>query len=234
MRGIKRLVGAVALALSSAAAADTITVDWNSPVFNPSSVDVGTIIHPGGSTGTNAGRFSGVVTGTVGIPQSELYLSAANFFAYCHDLAQILSTSTYTVSYGASAVMLDFLGAVNGILGNGVYSWIATSSSTIHAAIQLGIWEALHNDGFVLDAGNVRVNLGNVPNTVETQYNTFISAMANFGSLSGQYVMVLQNERSQDVITARQAGEQLVPEPGSVALLGIALAAAALPRRRRH
>ena len=225
MRGIKNVVGAVALALSTAAAADTITVNWNSPVFNPASVDVGTIIHPGGSTGTNAGRFSGTVSATTVIPQSELYQSAASFFAYCHDLAQILSASTYTVSYGASAVMLDFLGAVNSVLGGDVYAWIATSSSTVHAAVQLGIWEALHNDGFVLNAGSVSVNLASVPDTVEAQYNSFITAMAGAGSLDAQYVMVLTNERTQDVITARQPGEQLVPEPGSLALLGIAFAA---------
>ena len=235
MRGIKSLVGAVALALSTTAGADTITVNWNSPVFNPSSVDVGTIIHPGGSTGTNAGRFSGVASNpTGGLQLGELFQSAASFFAYCHDLAQILSTSTYTVSYGASAVMRDFLGAVNSVLGGDQYAWITTSSSTVHAAVQLGIWEALHNDGFVLNAGNVRVNLASVPDTVEAQYNAFIAAMAGAGSLDAQYVMVLTNERTQDVITARQPGEQLVAEPGSLALLGIAFAAGAFARRRRH
>ena len=196
-------------------------------------VDVGTVTHPDGTTGTNAGRFHGKVTATSGIPVSELFQSADDFFAYCHDLAEYLGDGTYTVSYGASAVMLDFLGAVNSVLGGGVNAWITTASSTVHAAVQLGIWEALHNDGFVLNAGNVRVNLASVPDAVEAQYNAFITAMAGADSLSGQYVMVLSARNNQDVITARNPGEQLVPEPASLALLGIAAAAAAFARPRR-
>lgn len=231
MRGFASLAGVIAFALSTTAPAATITVDWSSPVFNPGSVDVGTVTHPGGTTGTNAGRFHGQVTAS-DIPDSELFQSANDFFAYCHDLAEYLGDGTYTVSYGASAVMLDFLGAVNSVLGGGVNAWITTSSSTVHAAVQLGIWEALHGDGFVLNAGNVRVNLASVPDAVEAQFNAFIAEMGIADSLDGQFVMVLSARNNQDVITARTPTDQLVPEPATLSLLGIAVAAA-LARRRR-
>ena len=229
MRRIKSLVAAAALlALATVASAATITVTWNSPVFNPSSVDVGTVNFPGGSTGTNAGRFEGTVTATNGISFSELYQSNTDFFAYCHDLSQTLSSSTYTVA-AASAVMLDFLGAVNAVLGNGVFSWLSPASSTIAAAVQLGIWEALHNDNFVLNTGLVNVNLASVPDPVEAQFSLFAAAMAGSASLSSSHVMVLTNPNTQDVITGRR-----VPEPGTLLLLGFAAAAAGLARRRRR
>lgn len=228
-----RLFATLAFAVCASASADTITVTWNSPVFNPASVDVGLVSFPGGQSNTNAGRFEGTVTATTGISTSELYASAADFFAYCHDLSQTLTNTTYTVSYGASAPMLDFLGAVNSVLGGGAFAWLSPASSTIAAAVQLGIWEALHNDDFVLDTGNVFFDLANVPNAVETQFSAFVAAMAGAASLSPDFVMVLTSERTQDVITGRRPS-LLIPEPGTIALVGFAVAAALLARRRRR
>lgn len=236
MGGIRILVAGAALALSTVASAATITVNWNNPIFNPASVDVGTVTSPSGTTGTNAGRFEGTVTSTVGISTSELFASATDFFAYCHDLGQTIANgAVYTVSPGASAVMLDFLGAVNSVLGGGPFAWLSPANSTVAAAVQLGIWEALHNDNFVLDTGTVRVNLANVPNPVEAQFAAFVGAMgANSADLSPTFVMVLTSSQRQDVITGRVPPGFLVPEPGTLALIGLAAFAGSLARRRRR
>lgn len=236
MRKISSLVtGAVAAVLfSTAASAATISVTWNSPVFNPASVNVGTVTFPSGSTQTNAGRFEGTVTATSGIDPAEIYQSTADFFAYCYQLNQTLSNTVYTVVPGASAVMLDFLGAVNSVLGTGAFSWLSPASSTIAAAVQLGIWEALYSDDFVLNAGLVSVNLASVPDNVETQFAAFVAAMgANSADLSSAFVMTLTSGHAQDVITGRVPPGFLVPEPGTVALLGLAALAAVARRRRR-
>jgi PEP-CTERM motif len=236
MGGIRGLVACGVFAMSTAAAADTIQINWNSPVFNPASVNVGTVNFPGGSSGTNAGRFEGTASNPTGaLSLDQLYLSATDFFAYCHDLAQTLTTSTYTVNYGASATMLDFLGAVNSVLGGGDFAWLTTASSTVHAAIQLGIWEAKFGDDFVLNTGTVNVNLANVPDAVEAQFAAFVAQMgANSTDLDGGFVMVLTNPNTQDVITGHVPPGRLVPEPGTLLLLGFAAAAAGLARRRRH
>jgi hypothetical protein len=235
MNAVKVLVGAVALACCSAASAEpTITVTWKSPVFNPASVDVGTVYHPGGSTGTNAGRFNGKVTATTEVSLSELVQDADNFFAYCHDLAQFLSSGKYSVG-GASGVMLDFLGAVNSVLGGDEHAWITAGDINVAAAIQLGIWEARYDGVFDLATGPVYLkNLAIVPDAVKTQYAEFIAAMGTSDSLDGQYVMVLTNPDTQDVITGRRPPSRLLPEPGSLALLAAAGAIATACSRRRR
>lgn len=234
MKRIKSLVACAVFALSTAAAADTITVTWAGPIFSPlGSVDVGTVTFPGGSTGTNAGRFRGSVTATTGIDPAELIDANPNFFAYCHDLAQTIgSTTTYTVNYGASAVMLDFLGAVNAVLGGDPFAWLHPADVNTSAAIQLGIWEALHNDNFILTSGGVRFS--SVPVAVANLFTSFVNARAGSADLDSSLVMTLTSPYKQDVITGRNPPGQLIPEPATLVLLGVAAVAAGLARRRRN
>ncbi len=234
MSGTRVIIAAFAFAAATAASSATITVDWKNPIFTPPGArNVGTVTYPGGTTPTDAGRFRGEVTGTAGFDPAELIDSAANFYAYCHELSQTINnvSTTYTVSPGATAIMRDFLGAVNSLLGGGPFAWLHPVDSKTAAAIQLGIWEALHNDDFVLTSGGVQFSA--VPNDVALLFQDFVDEMIPASSLSNALVMVLTHGRDQDVITGHTPPGFLVPEPATLALLGLA-AAAALARRRRH
>ena len=230
----KKIVAAVAFSmLTSAASAATITVHWDSPPFDPAGTNVGTIYYPvSHSVRAGAGRFEGTVTATDDFDAAELIDDVDDLFAYCFDLAQTLSTGAiYTVNPGAPLAVRDFLGAVNAYFGGGPFRWLHPANSTESAAIQLGIWEALHNDDFVLTTGNVRFSSVSAP--VSGLYDDIAALRTTSPDLSNGLVMVLHSDTRQDVITGVRPTLRRVPEPGMLALVGIAAAAAAWSRRRR-
>jgi hypothetical protein len=258
MRALRSIGVAAALLCAPLAQAATVTIDWQSGgtygVFDPASgMPIGTIEGPApvGQVTTRAGRFLGEIVATSDIAAEEFYLAPDHFFAYCHDLSEVLANSQYTVEFGASAAVLDFLGAVNSVLSpanSSPYDWIDPADKYVAGAVQLGIWEALYDSGFSLNGGSL--TFGNALNgtmnaTMLNHYNAFIGAMATSDSLDEQFVMRLTSTDTtsptnrarpgtQDVITARFVPPQLlVPEPGTLALVGLAVVAAGLARRRR-
>jgi hypothetical protein len=232
MRKLNALLAGVLVALSTAASAATITISWNSPAFSPSGVNVGTINFPvNQTTGADAGRFEGTATAWSGIDPNTFYASTTDFYAYCFDLAQTLqSGAVYTVIPGAPTVVLDFLGAANAYFGGNAFRWLTPANSNEAAAVQLGIWEALFNDDFVLNAGNVRFQTVNA--TVANIFSGIVALRASTADLGAQFVMQLHSDTRQDVITGVRPTLR-IPEPGSLALAGLAAAIAGLAKRRR-
>jgi hypothetical protein len=231
MTFIRGLLAAAIFAASAAAGAATVTIDWYSPVFDPGHVNIGTVTYPDGSNGADAGRFAGEVTEHEEMNDEDFIASLEKFYAYCYDLAQWLSSSKYQVQTGADADVLNFLGAVNAALGGDPYAWLHPADKRVAAAVQLGIWEGLYEAGtFDLAAGNVKYQ--SVPDNVKTHYNAFIALLNTTDSLDGNLVMRLTNVDTQDVITGRRVPDRLIPEPGTILLIGLGAAAAAFGRRR--
>ncbi|HVE51555.1 MAG TPA: PEP-CTERM sorting domain-containing protein [Casimicrobiaceae bacterium] len=229
MKGIATSIVVALLSCSSALAA-TIDIHWNSPVFNPGGGSVGTINYPVGQSVTAAaGRYSGVVASTVGIDAATLIASGSEFYAYCFDLAQYLGNDTYTVVPGAPSAALDFLGAANAYFGGGPFRWLLPMTSDQATAIQVGIWEALFNDDFALTTGGVTFSA--VPSSVATIFNDINALRPTSADLGAQYVIRLTSASTQDLITGVRPVSR-VPEPHSVALLGLAAMIAGLHRRR--
>ncbi len=243
MTFIKNSLALLTCAATSLCSASTVHVVFDNPIFSGTGYDQVAITFPNqiGNQSTTesvlAGRFKGKATNIVGVDPGIFVDGPNSLYMYCYDVYENINSGwsvDYTINLdGERARTLDFLGAVNFVLNQGKttydkFAWLHPVNGSQGAAIQLGIWESLYDtSGWSLVDGNFKAT--GLDSGTNSWLTSFFSNIEATNSVDGKYVMTLEARGAQDMITGDPPAT--VPEPGTLALLGVALIALAYTQR---
>ncbi len=169
---------------------------------------------------TNSNFYAGVIVGS--------YNGGASFDLFCVDLFTSIDYGLYD-SY-------DRLPLLNGRedrvawLYDEVYNRTTINTTNLGAALQIAIWDIIHDGGDGPNAGRIRSN-SSTPAAIVNSWNSFLTQSLNKSSLDAAIYVNSKGLVPAQNLIGMPVSE--VPEPATYAALGGALLAIAFLRRSK-
>jgi hypothetical protein len=149
---------------------------------------------------------------------------------YCFDLFTGISAATYNTTFDNPA------NYTNGARAAWIYEQNALTATTnfLAAALQLALWDVVHDGGNGLNAGSVRL-ASSGSNSLRSAAEALINASIGHSSTNATILrnVSLAGNPAQALITSDRLYPQPVPEPGTWAMMLAGLGACGWQRRRR-